>query len=231
MVKKEFFLINYGDTEGCTDASNSDDRFEASEIAFASASRTGVASMASHSSAPKKMLRKVKPRNVVPDVSPTLIQSLLEPTNASVPNEPPSTALAEGEPEGAASREHEAGSGELASGSPDSSGHVGSAAPPVTRGSRGQLAYDTEQLDERTRRRLLGNRESARRAGERRRERTRCAEEALARCKAENEALRGHLAAALELIGALGLPPPHHSHHGMGMFLHGPPPPPPPFPR
>ena len=99
--------------------------------------------------------------------------------------------------------------------------HVGircgpaASAPPVTRVARGQLAYDTQRIDARTARRLLGNRASAARSQQRRADRLRKVEEALARSFAENKALREQLEAALRMIKKLGhsappaaLPPP-----------------------
>ena len=76
--------------------------------------------------------------------------------------------------------------------------------PPVRRGARGQLAYDTQQLDARKARRLLGNRASAARSQRRRAERAREAEAALARSRAENVTLQEQLAAALRIIEQLG---------------------------
>ena len=88
-------------------------------------------------------------------------------------------------------------------------------APPVTRVARGQLAYDTQRIDARTARRLLGNRASAARSQQRRADRLRKVEAALARSFAENKALREQLEAALRMIKQLGhsappaaLPPP-----------------------
>ena len=76
--------------------------------------------------------------------------------------------------------------------------------PPVRRGKRGQLAYDTQQLDARKARRLLSNRASAARSQQRRAERAREAEAALARSRAENVKLQEQLAAALRIIEQLG---------------------------
>ena len=81
-------------------------------------------------------------------------------------------------------------------------------ARPVTRGARGHLAYDTQQLDARTARRMLGNRASAKLSQRRRLERVQKAEAALERCAAENAALRVRLAAALGFIEQLGHPAP-----------------------
>ena len=97
--------------------------------------------------------------------------------------------------------------------------------PPVTRGARGQLSYDTQQMDERAAKRLLDNRSSARRARERRLEHVRQAEEALRRCAAENAALRVHLGAALRLIAEMSQPSP--SPPPPQQQLQQPPPPPP----
>ena len=83
-----------------------------------------------------------------------------------------------------------------------------STAPPVTRGTRGQLAYDTQQVDARTARRLLGNRASAARSRERRVERVREAEAALAQSEQEKAGLRAQLAVALGFIEQLGHAPP-----------------------
>ena len=81
-------------------------------------------------------------------------------------------------------------------------------ARPVTRGARGQLAYDTQQLDPRTAQRLLGNRASAKLSQRRRFERVQRAEAALERCAAENAQLRVRLAEALGLLERLGHPAP-----------------------
>ena len=81
-------------------------------------------------------------------------------------------------------------------------------ARPVTRGARGQLAYDTQQLDARTAQRLLGNRASAKLSQRRRLERVQKVEAALERCAAENALLRVRLAAALGFIEQLGHPAP-----------------------
>ena len=81
-------------------------------------------------------------------------------------------------------------------------------ARPVTRGARGQLAYDTQQLDARTAQRLLGNRASAKLSQRRRLERVQKVEAALERCAAENAELRVRLAAALGFIEQLGHPAP-----------------------
>ena len=81
-------------------------------------------------------------------------------------------------------------------------------ARPVTRSARGQLAYDTQQLDARTARRLLGNRASAKLSQRRRLERVQKVEAALERCAAENAELRVRLAAALGFIEQLGHPAP-----------------------
>ena len=81
-------------------------------------------------------------------------------------------------------------------------------ARPVTRGARGHLAYDTQQLDARTARRLLYNRTSAKLSHWRRLERVQNAESALERCAAENALLRVRLAAALGFIEQLGHPAP-----------------------
>ena len=81
-------------------------------------------------------------------------------------------------------------------------------ARPVTRGARGQLAYDTQQLDARTAQRMLGNRASAKLSQRRRLERVQKVEAALERCAAENAALRVRLAAALGFIEQLGHPAP-----------------------
>ena len=92
------------------------------------------------------------------------------------------------------------------------SGGGASAAPapplPVTRGARGQLAYDAALADDGRRRQLLRNRESARRSRLRRGRERRLAEEALARGATENAGLRAELAAALRWI-AERAPPPH----------------------
>ena len=61
--------------------------------------------------------------------------------------------------------------------------------------ARGQLAYDTQQLDPRKAARLLRNRASAARSLRRRAERAREAEAALARSRAENVTLQEQLAA------------------------------------
>ena len=76
--------------------------------------------------------------------------------------------------------------------------------PPVTRGKRGQLSYDTQQLDPRKAARLLSNRASAAQSQQRRAERAREAEAALARSRAENVMLQEQLAAALRIIEQLG---------------------------
>ena len=81
-------------------------------------------------------------------------------------------------------------------------------ARPVTRGARGQLAYDMQQLDARTAQRMLGNRASAKLSQRRRLERVQKVEAALERCAAENAELRVRLAAALGLIEQLGHPAP-----------------------
>ena len=81
-------------------------------------------------------------------------------------------------------------------------------ARPVTRGARGHLAYDTQQLDARTARRLLYNRTSAKLSHWRRLERVQNAESALERCAAENALLRVRLAAARGFIEQLGHPAP-----------------------
>ena len=83
-----------------------------------------------------------------------------------------------------------------------------STSPPVTRGARGALAYDTQQVDARTARRLLGNRASAARSRERRNELVKKAEEALARSAAENAELRAQLEEAVRFIEQLGYSPP-----------------------
>ena len=80
--------------------------------------------------------------------------------------------------------------------------------PPVTRGARGQLAYDTQQLDAPRARRLQSNRASAARSQRRRAERAREAEAALARSRAENVKLQEQLAAALRIIEQLGFSAP-----------------------
>ena len=77
-------------------------------------------------------------------------------------------------------------------------------APPITRGVRGQLAYDTQQMDARTAKRLLENRASAARSQQRRIERMREAEAALERTAEENSALRAQLAMALRFLEQLG---------------------------
>ena len=74
---------------------------------------------------------------------------------------------------------------------------LAASAPLVRRGKRGQLAYDTQQLDARKARRLLSNRASAARSQRRRAERARDAEAALARSSAENMRLQEQLPAAL----------------------------------
>ena len=76
--------------------------------------------------------------------------------------------------------------------------------PPVKRGTRGQLAYDTQQVDARTARRLLVNRASAARSQRRRAARVREAEAAVVRSELENAALRAQLAAAVRFIEQLG---------------------------
>ena len=83
-------------------------------------------------------------------------------------------------------------------------------APPVTRGSRGQLAYDTQRMDAQTAKRLLGNRASAARAQQRRTKRLQEVEAALEQSKVENAALRAQLALAQSFIEQLGpgVPPP-----------------------
>ena len=92
--------------------------------------------------------------------------------------------------------------------------HVGvhsgpaASAPPVTRVARGQLAYDTQRIDARTARRLLGNRAGAARSQQRRADRVREVEAALARSFAENKALREQLEATLRIIKQLGHPAP-----------------------
>ena len=92
--------------------------------------------------------------------------------------------------------------------------HVGvhsgpaASAPPLTRVARGQLAYDTQRIDARTARRLLGNRASAARSQQRRADRVREVEAALARSFAENKALREQLEATLRIIKQLGHPAP-----------------------
>ena len=85
-------------------------------------------------------------------------------------------------------------------------GGDGRSTPPVMRGSRGQLAYDTQHMDERTKRRLLGNRESAARSQRRKTEHAREVEAALERIAADNSALQARLAAALCFIERLGYP-------------------------
>ena len=78
-------------------------------------------------------------------------------------------------------------------------------APPVTRGLRGQLAYDTQRMDAQTAKRLLGNRASAARAQLRRTKRLQEVEAELERCKAENAELRAQLGLAQRFIEQLGL--------------------------
>ena len=76
-------------------------------------------------------------------------------------------------------------------------------APPVTRDSRGQLAYDTLQIDSRTAW-LLYNRARAVRSQQLLSERARGAEAALARSLAEKAALEAQLAEVLRFIEQLG---------------------------
>ena len=85
-------------------------------------------------------------------------------------------------------------------------GGDGRSTPLVMRGSRGQLAYDTQHVDERTKRRLLGNRQSAARSQRRKTEHAREVEAALERIAADNSALQARLAAALCFIERLGYP-------------------------
>jgi hypothetical protein len=73
---------------------------------------------------------------------------------------------------------------------------------PVARGARG-LAYDADQADEPTRRRLLSNRESAARSRRRRVEAEVGAASALARCEAAAAASRAEVAALRAELGAL----------------------------
>ena len=77
-------------------------------------------------------------------------------------------------------------------------------APPVTRGTRGQLAYDTQQVDSRTAWLLLYNRARAVRSQQLLSERARGAEAALARSLAEKAALEAQLAEVLRFIEQLG---------------------------
>ena len=76
-------------------------------------------------------------------------------------------------------------------------------APPVTRDSRGQLAYDTLQIDSRTAW-LLYNRARAVRSQQLLSERVWGAEAALARSLAEKAALEAQLAVVLRFIEQLG---------------------------
>ena len=75
----------------------------------------------------------------------------------------------------------------------------------MTRGLRGQLAYDTQRMDAQTAKRLLGNRASAARAQLRRTKRLQEVEAELERCKAENAELRAQLGLAQRFIEQLGL--------------------------
>ena len=77
-------------------------------------------------------------------------------------------------------------------------------APPVTRGTRGQLAYDTQQVDSRTAWLLQYNRARAVRSQQLLSERARGAEAALARSLAEKAALEAQLAVVLRFIEQLG---------------------------
>ena len=76
--------------------------------------------------------------------------------------------------------------------------------PPVTRDSRGQLAYDTQQVDSRTAWLLQYNRARAVRSQQLLSERARGAEAALARSLAEKAALEAQLAEVLRFIEQLG---------------------------
>ena len=83
----------------------------------------------------------------------------------------------------------------------------GSMPPLVTRGKRGQLAYDADLLDERTRKRLLANRISAQHARERQLERNQQQHQELEHLKAQNVELRSQLNVVLQIIEECCHPP------------------------
>ena len=82
----------------------------------------------------------------------------------------------------------------------------------VTRGARGQLAYDPIQLDDKTRQRVLRNRASARLARERRLLQRREEQAELQRQLELNAALRERLQSAMRWIEA------HMDHTGLSRF-------------
>ena len=80
--------------------------------------------------------------------------------------------------------------------------------PGVTRGARGQLAYDPDQLDDKTRQRVLRNRASARLARERLLERRQEERAELLRLTEMNSVLEAQLQAAMRWIEAHQCAPP-----------------------
>ena len=82
----------------------------------------------------------------------------------------------------------------------------------VVRGARGQLAYDPDQLDDKTRQRVLRNRASARLARERLLERRQEEQAELPRQLELNAALRERLQSAMRWIEA------HVDHTGVSRF-------------
>jgi ubiquitin len=79
---------------------------------------------------------------------------------------------------------------------------IGDVEVPVTKGAKG-LAYDVDRVDEKTRRRLLSNRQSASLSRQRRLDEGRQMSEALARSEAELAALRGENSALRSELASL----------------------------